>query len=126
PQEGWIPVNPRNLETRFLNVFALGDVTKIPVGAAAVPKAGAFADRAAQTVADEIAYRIRGVGSPGHFDAAGTCFLEFGAGTVAKIEANFLGGPAPDVRFIGPSRELRADKERFASSRLGRWFRKEP
>ena len=89
-----------------------------------MPKAGAFADRAAQTVADEIAYRIRGTGSPGRFDGAGTCFLEFGAGTVAKIEANFLGGPAPDVRFLGPSREFRADKESFTSSRVARWFPK--
>ncbi len=123
-QDGWIPVNVLNLETRFSNVFAVGDVTKIPVGAAAMPKAGAFADRAARTVADEIAYRIRGTGSPGKFDGAGTCFLEFGAGTVAKIEANFLGGPAPDVRFLGPSREFRADKESFTSTRLARWFGK--
>ncbi|MCI0414285.1 NAD(P)/FAD-dependent oxidoreductase, partial [bacterium] len=123
-QEGWISVNPVNLETRFPNVFAIGDVTKIPVGTALLPKAGAFADRAARAVADEIAYRVRGTGSPGRYDGAGTCFLEFGAGTVAKIEANFLGGPAPEVRFIGPSRELRADKESFVSGRLSRWFPK--
>lgn len=121
--DGWIPVNANNLETRFPNVFALGDVTKIPVGNAAVPKAGAFADRAARSIGQEIAYRIRGEGSPARFDAAGTCYLEFGGGMVAKIEANFLGGPAPDVRFVGPSRDFRADKEKFASSRLERWFR---
>jgi sulfide:quinone oxidoreductase len=123
-QDGWIAVNHANLETRFKNVYALGDVTKIPVGAAALPKAGAFADRAATAVADEIAYRIRGTGSPGQFDGSGTCYLEFGGGTVAKIEANFLGGPSPSVRFIGPSREFRTDKEKFASSRLQRWFPK--
>ena len=122
--DGWIPVNANNLETRFPNVFALGDVTKIPVGNAAVPKAGAFADRAARSIAQEIAYRIRGEGSPARFDAAGTCYLEFGGGQVAKIEANFLGGPAPDVRFVGPSHAFRAEKETFASTRLGRWFRK--
>lgn len=123
-QDGWIVVNPINLETRFPDVFAIGDVTKIPVGNAAMPKAGAFADRAARSVAEEITYRIRGTGSPARFDGAGTCYLEFGAGTVAKIEANFLGGPVPDVRFLGPSREFRPDKEAFASTRLGRWFHK--
>ncbi|HSE40465.1 MAG TPA: FAD-dependent oxidoreductase [Acidobacteriota bacterium] len=123
-QEGWISVNPQNLETRFPNVFAIGDVTKIPVGNAAVPKAGAFADRAAIAVADEILYRIRQVGSPGNFDGKGTCFLEFGGGMVAKVEANFLGGPAPDVRFIGPSKKFRADKDLFKSERLSRWFKK--
>ncbi len=121
-EQGWIPVNPRNLETRFPDVFAVGDITKIPVGTAAVPKAGAFADRAARAVADEILFRVRGAGSPGNFDGTGTCFLEFGGGMVAKVEANFLGGPAPDVRFSGPSTEFRADKELFASSRLKRWF----
>jgi sulfide:quinone oxidoreductase len=123
-QEGWIPVNSVNLETRFPNVFAVGDVTKIPVGPVVMPKAGAFADRAARAVADEIAYRIRGTGAPGHFDGTGACYLEFGGGTVAKIEANFLGGPAPEVRFLGPSKEFRADKELFAFSRLSRWFHK--
>ncbi len=123
-EEGWIPVNIQNLETRFPDVYAVGDVTKIPIGTAAIPKAGAFADRAARTVADEIAYRIRGTGSPGKFDGVGTCFLEFGGGTVAKIEVNFLGGPAPDVRFLGPSREFRADKDTFTSSRVTRWFGK--
>jgi sulfide:quinone oxidoreductase len=112
----------RNLK-RFPDV-AVGDVTKIPVGTAAVPKAGAFADRAARSVADEILYRVRGTGTPGHFDGIGTCFLEFGGGTVAKVEANFLGGPAPDVRFVGPSKEFRADKDSFASTRLSRWFPK--
>lgn len=121
---GWIPVNRTNLETRFPNVFAIGDVTKIPVGAGAVPKAGAFADRAARSVADEIAYRISGKGSPANFDAVGTCFLEFGAGNVAKIEANFLGGPAPDVRFVGPSKDFLPDKDAFSNNRLQRWFRK--
>jgi sulfide:quinone oxidoreductase len=123
-QDGWVSVNSLNLETRFPDVFAIGDVIKIPVGAGVMPKAGAFADRAAGSVADEIAYRIRGSGSPARFDGKGECFLEFGGGTVAKIEANFLGGPAPNVRFIGPSRELHADKEKFASTRIDRWFKK--
>jgi sulfide:quinone oxidoreductase len=122
-QEGWIAVNAKNLETRFPNVFAIGDVTKIPVGNAAIPKAGAFADRAALAAADEILQRVRGSGPSGHFDGKGTCFLEFGGGRVAKVEANFLGGPSPDVRFIGPSKEFRADKDLFKSKRLNRWFK---
>ena len=122
-QDGWIPVNSQNLETRFPNVFAIGDVTKIPAGAAALPKAGAFADSAARSVADEIIYRLRGTGSSARFQGTGECYMESGSGKVAKIEANFLGGPAPDVRFLGPSLELRADKDKFGSSRIGRWFR---
>lgn len=124
-QDGWIAVNAQNLETKFPNVFAIGDVTKIPVGNAAVPKAGAFADRAAIAVADEVLYRIHNSGSPGHFDGKGTCFLEFGGGMVAKVEADFLGGLAPDVRFTGPSKEFRSDKDSFKTTRLNRWFVKQ-
>jgi sulfide:quinone oxidoreductase len=123
-QEGWIPVNPVNLETKFTNVFAIGDVTRIPVGNATIPKAGAFADRAAQTVADEIQYRLRGTGAPGLFDGSGTCYLEFGNGNVAKIEGNYFGGPAPQVRFTGPSPDLLVDKLGFGETRLARWFKK--
>lgn len=122
--DGWISVNAKTLETKFPDVFAIGDVTKIPVGAAALPKAGAFADSAARAVADEIIFRIRGTGSAGNFDGTGECFMESGGGQVAKIQANFFGGPAPDVRFLGPSSELRADKEKFGSSRIGRWFKR--
>jgi sulfide:quinone oxidoreductase len=121
--DGWVPVDPATLETRHPGVFAVGDVNRIPVGQAAIPKAGAFAGRAAEAVAAEIARRVTGTGEGGRFDGAGTCFLEFGGGAVAKVEANFLGGPSPVVRFVGPSHEFRADKEAFASTRLGRWFR---
>jgi sulfide:quinone oxidoreductase len=121
--DGWISVNAKNLETKFPDVFAIGDVIKIPVGAAALPKAGAFADSAARVVADEIAFRVRGTGPAGNYDGTGECFMETGAGQVAKIQANFLGGPVPDVKFIGPSTDLRTDKEKFGSSRIGRWFK---
>jgi sulfide:quinone oxidoreductase len=41
---------------------------------------------------------------------------------VGKVEANFLGGPAPTARLAGPSRELAAEEEAFASTRRERWF----
>jgi sulfide:quinone oxidoreductase len=41
---------------------------------------------------------------------------------VGMVEANFLGGPKPTARLVGPSRELAADKVAFASTRRERWF----
>ena len=38
------------------------------------------------------------------------------------VEANFLGGPTPTARLVGPSRELAADKAAFAVTRQERWF----
>jgi sulfide:quinone oxidoreductase len=120
---GWVSVDRETLLTAFPGVYAIGDVTGIPVGQGAVPKAGAFADSAARAVADDIAHRITGEGAPGRFDGVGACFVEVGNGAVAQIQANFLGGPAPDVRFVGPDPSYGADKEAFEATRLARWFR---
>lgn len=121
---GWIKVNRANLATDFENVYAVGDVTQIPVGDKAVPKAGAFAEGAARVVANEIIRKITGQGQPLAFDAVGTCFLEFGAGQVAQVSANYLGGPEPKSVLEGPSEALRAGKADFKRERLERWFRR--
>jgi len=115
--DGWVPVDHTNLATRFPDVYALGDVAGAPVA-----KAGVFAESAAVVVADDIAARLRGGVLQRPYEGAGSCYIEFGRGMVAKVEANFLGGPAPTARLIGPSRELAADKEAFASTRRERWF----
>ena len=42
-EDGWIPVDPKNLKTRFASVYAIGDVTSV-----GTPKAGVFAEGAAR------------------------------------------------------------------------------
>jgi sulfide:quinone oxidoreductase len=115
--DGWVPVDHTNLRTRFPNVYALGDVAGAPVA-----KAGVFAEAAARVVADDIAAHLHGGAPPPPYEGAGSCYIEFGGGMVGKVEANFLGGPAPTARLVGPSRELAAEKEAFASTRQERWF----
>jgi sulfide:quinone oxidoreductase len=116
--DGWVPVDHANLSTRFPDVSAVGDVAGMPVA-----KAGVFAENAAGVVADEIVARIRGGAVPDRrYEGAGSCYIEFGDGLVGKVEANFLGGPTPTARLVGPSRELAAEKETFASTRRKRWF----
>jgi len=115
--DGWVAVNPDNLETRFPNVYAVGDLAALP-GA----KAGVFAENAAKVVADDILARLRGTDPPQRYEHNGTCYIEFGGGNVAKVEANFLGGPKPTGRLLGPSPELAADKREFAAARRARWF----
>jgi sulfide:quinone oxidoreductase len=85
-------------------------------------KAGVFAESAAQVVADDIAARLHGEELEQPYEGVGNCYLEFGGGAVAKVEANFFGGPEPTARLVGPSRELAADKVEFASTRRARWF----
>jgi sulfide:quinone oxidoreductase len=115
--DGWVPVEHTNLSTRFPDVYALGDVAGAPVA-----KAGVFAENAAGVVADDMTARLRGEAPRRRYEGAGSCYLEFGGGMVGKVEANFLGGPKPTARLIGPTRELAAEKEAFAATRRERWF----
>jgi sulfide:quinone oxidoreductase len=115
--DGWVPVEKTNLATRFQEVYAVGDVTALPMA-----KAGVFAEAAARVVADDIAARLRGDTLQQPYEGAGTCYIEFGGGMVGMVEANFLGGPTPTARLVGPSGELAADKVEFAKTRRERWF----
>jgi sulfide:quinone oxidoreductase len=115
--EGWVPVDHSNLATRFPDVYALGDVAGAPVA-----KAGVFAESAAAVVADDIGAHLGGGELHRPYEGAGNCYIEFGGGMVGKVEANFLGGPAPTARLVGPSQELAAEKEAFAATRRARWF----
>jgi sulfide:quinone oxidoreductase len=123
-ENGWIRVDPATMRTSFDRVWAMGDVVQIPIGEFAVPKAGAFAEDAAETVTADILRTIQGRGQVAPFQAQGTCYFEFGEGKVARIAANFLGGSIPDLALSGPSLEFRADKEEFESSRIEKWFGK--
>jgi sulfide:quinone oxidoreductase len=120
---GWITVNKTNLETGFKNVYAVGDVTNIPVGEFAVPKAGAFAEDAAKVVVNDILNKIKNESNVVKFDAVGTCYIEAGAGNVAELKANFLGNPEPRLTLNGPSLKFRENKESFEEDRISKWFK---
>jgi sulfide:quinone oxidoreductase len=109
-------VNPRTLETRFPGVYALGDIANT-----GTPKAGVFAETAARAVAQSVIAQARG-GSPGTYTGAGSCYIEFGGGRVGRVDVDFFSGPAPTGVYNAPTRELRAAKEHFGSSRRARWF----
>ena len=62
---GWIPVDRNTLDTRFPGVYAIGDVTGIPLKMGKpLPMAGVFAEREAEVVAHNIARDITGKGEP--------------------------------------------------------------
>jgi sulfide:quinone oxidoreductase len=116
-ENGWVEVDPDTLETPFPDVYAVGDCVAIPMA-----KAGVFAENAAGVAADGIVARLRGETLGRRYEGQGDCYLEFGSGRVAKVEANFLGGPSPTATVVGPSEDLAAEKATFASSRRARWF----
>jgi sulfide:quinone oxidoreductase len=115
--DGWIPVNPLTLETKFPGVYAVGDVTSV-----GTPKAGVFAERQAAVVAAQISAQLRGTATTASYDGRGICYLEFGSDMVAKVDVTFLSGQAPAGVLEGPSNDLAADKSAFESDRVSRWF----
>ena len=117
-ENGWIPVEPTTLATRFPNVYAVGDVTSV-----GTPKAGVFAEGAARVVADQLIAQIRGEGEPPGYDGTGSCYIEFGGRGVARVDVDFFSTPGhPTGTFTAPSAETTAEKVEFASSRRTRWF----
>jgi sulfide:quinone oxidoreductase len=115
--DGWIAVDAGTLETKFENVFAVGDITSAPV-----PRAGVFAEGEAKVVADVLISRLRGGPMPAPYSGSATCYIEFGDERVGKVDINFLSGPQITAQFFAPSVELVRDKQEFGSSRRARWF----
>jgi sulfide:quinone oxidoreductase len=115
--DGYIPVAPATLETRYPGVYACGDVATV-----GVPKAGVFAEGAARVVARELVAKLRGDQSPAAYDGRGSCYIEFGAGRVGRVDVDFFSGPKPTGTYQAPSTALVAEKEQFGASRRARWF----
>lgn len=115
--DGWIPVDPLSLETRYPDVYAVGDVTSV-----GTPKAGVFAEGQAAVVAAAICARVRGTAASETYGGRGVCYLEFGRGMTATVDVTFRGGRAPTGVFAGPSSALSVDKSAFGSERAERWF----
>jgi sulfide:quinone oxidoreductase len=115
--DGYIPVDPATLETRYPGVFAVGDVSTV-----GVPKAGVFAEGAARVVAASLIATIRDGEQPGAYDGLGSCYVEFGAGRVGRVDVDFLSGPKPTGALREPSEALAAEKKQFGVTRGARWF----
>lgn len=116
-ENGWIPVDRKNLLTKFPNVYAIGDVTSV-----GTPKAGVFAEGAAKIAAASIIDAFHDRENDNPYTGAGSCYIEFGKGTVARVDVDFFSGPKPFGIHHEASEALVADKENFGSSRKERWF----
>jgi sulfide:quinone oxidoreductase len=117
-EDGYVPVKPRTLETRFPDVYAVGDCAR-----QGTPKAGVFAEGAARAVATALIARLRNQEAPVTHAGKGSCYIEFGGGRIGRVEVDFFSNPdEPTGTYYEPSVALRADKEHFGSSRRARWF----
>jgi sulfide:quinone oxidoreductase len=119
--DGWIPVDPATLRTRFPGVYAVGDVTSV-----GTPKAGVFAEGQAAVVAGAIVAQVEGTtGESPTYDGVGVCYFEVGGDEVAKVQVTFVPGRAPFGHLEAPSDALAAEKAEFGTDRIRRWFGRE-
>jgi sulfide:quinone oxidoreductase len=117
-EDKYVPVKPKPLETRFPDVYAVGDCAR-----QGTPKAGVFAEGAARAVATALIARLRNTEAPVTHKGTGSCYIEFGAGRIGRVDVDFFSDPeVPTGTYYEPSVALRADKEHFGSSRRARWF----
>ena len=117
-KDGYVPVKPKTLETRFPDVYAVGDCAR-----QGTPKAGIFAEGAARALARALIARLRNEEVPVTHAGTGVCYIEFGGGRIGRVDVDFFSNPDhPIGTYHEPSVALRADKEHFGSSRRARWF----
>ena len=128
-QAGWIPVDASSLATGVEGVYALGDVTVIPLSgrfkpdvALTLPKAGVFAHRQAEVVAFNLAAKILGRAERRAFDGLGGCFVELGDGRAGYGAGNFYHPHAPAVTLRAPTRYWHWAKVLVEKYWLWRWF----
>jgi sulfide:quinone oxidoreductase len=120
---GWVPVDRNTLHTSFPGVYAIGDITSIPlVMGKPLPKAGVFAEREAKVVAHNIANEIVGKSDQTVFTGHGECFIETGSGKAGFGRGDFYAEPAPQIALRKPGIRWHLAKVLFEKNWLRRRF----
>lgn len=112
---GWIPVDPKNMQTKHDRVYTIGDVAavKLPSGMM-LPKAATFAFGQAEIVAFNIASSVLGTEARS-WDGFGECFIETGSGNAGYGSGSFYSMPKPVINLQIPSKELRERKDAWGN-----------
>jgi len=120
---GFLPVERGTLATSAEGVFAIGDVTTIPIaGGKLLPKAGVFAEAEALVVARNVADELAGRRPAASFDGKGACFVELGDGMAAFATGDFYSEGAPDIWLRRPGRRWHLAKIAFEKYWMRRWL----
>jgi len=108
---GWIPVDQKNMQTKYSNVYAIGDIAAIKLQSGMMlPKAATFAFGQAEIVASNIASSVLGTETRS-WDGFGECFIETGSANAAYGSGSFYSSPKPMINMQMPSEELRERKD---------------
>jgi sulfide:quinone oxidoreductase len=126
---GWIPVHPETMEVSTegaaAQVYAVGDVTSVPLPGRfdpsmglVLPKAGVFAAAQGEVVAARIAAAARGERPTATFDGRGFCFIEVGGGRAMRAEGSFFDTPHPRMAAREPDEAQSRAKEEWVAGWL--------
>ena len=126
-KDNWMSVNKSTLETRFKDIFAIGDVTEIKINdIISIPKAGIFAEGQARSVASQIIHKIKMGSQEYHqivqFDGKGFCFMDTGNGKAGFIDTNFYNSSGPITILKEPSTVYYKKKINFEKQRMKEWL----
>ncbi len=101
---GWIPVDPKTLKTSADRVYAIGDLSKVPLPGRfkpeiplVLPKAGVFAEAHGRVVAYQIAAEVLGQEAAKTFDGLGFCYIETGDRQAVRGDGEFFALPHPQM-----------------------------
>lgn len=119
----WIPADKKTMRTRYDDLYAIGDVNTIKLfDGMALPKAGVFAHKQAEVVANNISADIQG-GEQREFDGKGYCFIESGFGKAGFASGDFYAEPRViNIKSPRVSRIWHWGKALFEKYWLWRWF----
>ena len=101
---GWVEVDNQSLETKFENVYAIGDITHLKTETGTVlPKIGIFARQQGVVVAHNISRKIDHREPDRIFQPHGKYFIEAGEGKASESGGKFSGEENKEVRMKDPA-----------------------
>lgn len=119
---GFIQIT-RDCKTLHDNVYAIGDVTSLPVGEKmAVPKAGVFAEGEGLVVAKNIISKIQSKEDSKLYDGKGGCFIESGRDTASLIEVDMFSESKPTTKLTESTKEHLIEKVQFEKEKITNWL----
>lgn len=103
-EKGWLPADRHTLRTGFDRVWAVGDVTSVPMAnGAPLPKAGIFATAEGEAAARDIARTLGGPAPEPHFTGVGRCWFAISEGLAGSVGGDFFAPAGPRLDLQSPT-----------------------
>lgn len=103
-KSGWVEVDNQILETKFKNVYAIGDITHLKTETGTVlPKIGVFARQQGEVVAHNISRKMDNREPDKIFEPHGKYFIEAGEGKASESGGKFSGEENKEVKMKDPA-----------------------